>query len=73
MAHEELDHRLVRRANHRDAKSAGVRGRGIRLRLDARLRPIDGTREDNGLTLRRAMLTGAHEAGDRDSSGDRDS
>ena len=71
MAHEELDYRLVavRIIETRKVLAGDAEGFDYDwMKAEA----IDGTREDN-LTLRRAMLTGALEAGDRDSSGDRDS
>lgn len=71
MAHEELDYRLVAVRIIETRKVLACDAEGFDydwMKAEA----IDGTREDN-LTLRRAMLTGALEAGDRDSSGDRDS
>jgi len=67
MAHEDLDHRLCAVRIIETRKVLACEDEGFDydwMRREA----VDGTRED-GLTLRRAMLTRAHDAGDR---GERD-
>ena len=63
MAHEDLDHRLCAVRIIETRKVLACEDEGFDydwMRREA----VDGTRED-GLTLRRAMLTRAHDAGDR--------